>query len=80
MNQARILRNKVNRAASRPKYDFYQAQIAAINESRSHDWWKHMKKLMGLDWNVNSGMQRLANKTANGDCGLLTSRMNEFFV
>ena len=39
-----------------------------------------IKKLMGLDRNVNSGMQGLANKTANGDCGLLANRMNAFFV
>ena len=33
---------------------------------------------MGLDRNVNSGMQ--ADKTANGDCGLLANIMNEFVV
>ena len=42
-NQATILRNWVNRAASRLKYEFYQAQIAAMNESGSRDWWKHIK-------------------------------------
>ena len=33
LNQARILRNTVNRAAPRLKYDFYQTQITALNES-----------------------------------------------
>ena len=41
LNQAKILRNKVNRAASKLKYNFYQTQIAAMHESGSHDWWKH---------------------------------------
>ena len=30
LNQAKILRNEVNRAASKLKYNFYQTQIAAI--------------------------------------------------
>ena len=37
-----------------------------------------MNTLMGLDRNVNSGMQGLARKRANGDCGLLVNRMNGF--
>ena len=44
LNQAKILRNKVNRAASKLKYNFYQKQIAAMHESESHDWWKHRKQ------------------------------------
>lgn len=80
LNQAKLLRNKVNRAASKLKYNFYQTQIAALNELGSHDWWKNMKKIMGLKTNDNSCMQGLANKTTNGDCALLASRMNEFFV
>ena len=31
LNQAKISRNKVNRAASNLKYNFYQTQIAAMN-------------------------------------------------
>ena len=80
MNQAKILRNKVNRAASKLKYNFYQTQIAAMHESGSHDWWKHMKTIMGLKTNGNSCMQGLANKTTDGDCGLLANTMNDFFV
>ena len=39
-----------------------------------------MDKCMGLDGNVNSGMQGLVNKTGNGDCGIPASRMDECFV
>ncbi|KAK2149558.1 hypothetical protein NP493_2882g00005 [Ridgeia piscesae] len=80
LNQAKILRNKVNRAASKLKYNFYQTQIAAMHESGSHDWWKHMKTIMGLKTNGKSCMQGLANKTTDGDCGLLANTMNDFFV
>ena len=80
LNQAKILRNKVNRAASKLKYNFYQTQIAAMHESRSHDWWNHMKTIMGLKTNDKSCMQGLANKITDGDCGLLTNTMNDFFV
>ena len=61
-------------------YDFYQTQIAAMHESGSHDWWKHMKTIMGLKTKSNSCMQGLANKTTDGDCGLLANTMNDFFV
>ena len=62
------------------KYNFYQTQIAAMHESGSHDWWKHMKTIMGLKTNGKSCMQGLANKTTDGDCGLLANIMNDFFV
>ena len=82
MNQAKILHNKVNRAASKRKYIFYQTQIKAKHESGSHDWWKHMKTVMGLKFktNGNSCMEDLANKATEGDCGLLANTMNDFFV
>ena len=47
------LRNKVNRAASKLTYNFYQTQTAAMHESGSHDWWKHMKRIMRLKTNGN---------------------------
>ena len=62
LNQAKILRNKVNRVASKLTYNFYQTQIAAMHESGSHDWWKHMKTIMGLKTNGKSCMQGLAKK------------------
>ena len=65
---------------SAAEYNFYQTQIAAMHESGSHDWWKHMKTIMGLKTNGNSCMQGLANKTTDGDCGLLANTMNDFFV
>ena len=80
LNQAQILRNKVNRAASKHKYNFHQTQIAAMHESGSHDWWKHMKTIMGLKTNGKSCVQGLANKTTDGDCGLLANTLNDFFV
>ena len=39
-----------------------------------------MKTIMGLKTNGNSCMQGLANKTTDGDCGLLANTMNDFFV
>ena len=79
-NKANILRNKLKRAASKLKYNFYQTQITAMHDSGSHDWWKHMKIIMGLKTNGNSCMQGLVNKTTDDDCGLLANTMNDFFV
>ena len=45
----RILRNRVNRMASKLKYEFYQKHVIAMAKSGSHDWWKNMKKLMGIE-------------------------------
>ena len=39
----------------------------------------HIGKNMGLERNVNSGMRGLANKSNNGDCGLLASGIDAFF-
>ena len=39
-----------------------------------------MKTIMGLKTNGKSCMQGLANKTTDGDCGLLANTMNDFFV
>ena len=80
LNQANILRNKLNRAASKLQYNIYQTQIAAMHESGSHDWWKHMNTIMGLKTYGNSCMQGVTNKTTDGYCGLLANTMNDFFV
>ena len=79
LNQAKILSNKVNRAALKLQYNFYQTEIASMHESGSHDWWKHMKT-MGLKTNGNSCMQSVANKTTYADCCLLANTMNHFFL
>ena len=76
----KVLRNKVNRASARLKFEFYQKHILAITESGSRDWWKNMKKIMGLDVNTKSCIEQLANKTSNGDCTELANKMNEFFL
>ena len=65
--QARILRNKVNHTASKLRHEFYQTSIASLTAAGSHDWWKHMKTIMGLKTSGNSCMQGVANKIANGD-------------
>ncbi|KAK2183531.1 hypothetical protein NP493_308g03120 [Ridgeia piscesae] len=51
-----------------------------MHKSGSHDWWKHMKTIMGLKTNCKSCMQSLANKATDGDCGLMANTMNDFFV
>ncbi|KAK2172865.1 hypothetical protein NP493_923g00003 [Ridgeia piscesae] len=51
-----------------------------MHESESHDWWKHMKTILGLKTNGKSCMQGLANKTTHGDYGLLANTMNDCFV
>ena len=80
LQQYRVLRNKVNRVAVKLKFDFYQQNIEAMTNSGSRVWWKHMKKLMGLDVNSNTGLQSLANKTTDGDCCILANKMNDFFL
>ena len=49
--QEKILRNKVNRAATKLRYDFYQKHVTALRDTGSHDWWKNMNKLMGIETN-----------------------------
>ena len=73
----------IKRYGTRParlKLEFYQKQFLAITESGSRDWWKNMKKIMGLDGNSNSCIEQLANKTTNGDCTELANKMNDFFL
>ena len=78
--QARVLRNKVNHTASKLRHDFYQTHIASLTTAGSHDWWKHMKTIMGLKTSGNSCMQGVANKIANGDYGILADKMNDFLI
>ena len=76
----RLFRNEVNRASVRLKFVFYQKHMLAITESGSRDWWKNMKKIMGLNVNSNSCIEQLANNTTNGDCTELANSMNDFFL
>ena len=71
--QEKILRNKVNRAATKLRYDFYQKHVTALSDTGSHDWWKNMKKRMGIEANDSSKMQGLANKVADGNCEMLAN-------
>ena len=66
--QEKILRNKVNRAATKLRYDFYQKHVTALRDTGSHDWWENITKLMGIETNDSSKMQELANKVADGNC------------
>ena len=75
--QEKILRNKVNRAATKLRYEFYQKHVTALRDTGSHDWWKNMKKLMGIEANDSSKMQGLANKVADGNCEMLANSMND---
>ena len=45
-DEYRVLRNMVNRASSKLKFEFYQKHILATRESGSRDWWKNMKKII----------------------------------
>ena len=71
IDQARILRNKVNHTASKLRHEFYQTHIASLTGAGSHDWWKHMKTIMGHKTSGKSSMQGVAVKIANGDYGIL---------
>ena len=51
-DEYRVLRNMVNSESTKLKFEFYQKHILAISESGSRDWWKKMKKIMGLNGNA----------------------------
>ncbi len=51
ITQARLFRNKVNRAGVRLRKEFYQAKVTTLSESPTHEWWRHMKSLMGYTSN-----------------------------
>ena len=77
--QEKILRNKVNRDATKLRYDFYQKHVIALSDTGSHDQWKNMEKLMGIEANDSSKMRGLANTVADGNCEMLANSMNDFF-
>ena len=78
--QARLFRNKVNRAAVRLRKEFYQAKVATLSESSTREWWSHMKSLMGTTSNNDAEMQGLANNLCEGNIEVLANRINEFLV
>ena len=80
IDQAGILRNKVNHIASKLRHGFYQTHIASLTETGSHDWWKHMKTIMGHKTSAKSSMQSVADKIANGDYGILADRIHDFLI
>ena len=77
--EARSLRNQVNRATAKPKFEFYHTRIEAIHESGTHNWWKIWKTLMGKR-NQTNQTYSLANKTTDGNVELLASKMNDFVI
>ena len=78
--QEKILRKKVNRAATKLRYDFYQKHVTALRDTLSHDWWKNMNKLVGIETNDSSKIQGLTNKVADGNCEILANNMNDLCV
>ena len=78
--QARLFRNKVNRAAARLRKECYQAKVATLSESSTREWWRHMKSLMGTTSNNDAEMQGLANNLCEGNIEVLANRINEFLV
>ena len=48
--QEKIL-NKVDRAATKLRYELYQKHVTALMDTGSRDWWKNMKKLLGIEAN-----------------------------
>ena len=47
IDEARRLRNLVNRTAPKLRQRFYQSKIAALEETSSYDWWKHNEESDG---------------------------------
>ena len=80
ITQARLFRNKVNRAAVRLRKEFYQAKVTILSESSTREWWRHMKSLMGYTSNNDVVMQGLANSLCEGNIEALANRLNEFLV
>ena len=80
IDEARRLRNLVNRTAPKLRQRFYHSKIATLEETSSKDWWKHMKNLMGAPSGNTNEMQGLANKCTEGDMTQLVNSMNDFFV
>ena len=80
IDEARRMRNLVNRTAPKLRQRFYQSKIAALEDTSSNDWWKHMKNLTGASSSNTNEMQGLANKCTGGDMTLLVNSMNDFFV
>ena len=62
MVEAPSLRNQVNRATAKLKFEFYHTRIEAMHESGTNNWWKNLKKLMGEKTTDKSNAQSLANK------------------
>ena len=78
--KARSLRNQVNRATAKLKFEFYHTRIEAMHESGTTNWCENMKKLMGQKTTDKSNVQSLAYKTTDGNVELLASKIIEFFV
>ena len=80
IDEARSLRNQVNRATAKLKFEFYHTRIEAMHESGTQNWWGNMITLIGKKTTDKSNVQSLANITTDGNVELLASKMNDFFV
>ena len=60
--EARYLRNQVNRAIAKLKFEFYHTRIEAMHESGTQNWWENMKTLMGQKQQTNQTYRALRIK------------------
>ena len=78
VDEARRMRNLVNRTGPKLRQRFYQAKIATLEETSSKDWWK--QNLTGAPSSNTNEMQGPANKCTEGDMNQLINSMNDLFV
>ena len=55
-------------------------KIATLEESKTFDWWKQVKLLMGTSSDSLNEMQVLAIKCTNGDMDILVNSINGLFL
>ena len=58
----------------------FPIKIATLEESKTFDWWKQVKLLMGTSSDSLNEMQVLAIKCTNGDMDILVNSMNGLFL
>ena len=79
IGQFRQLRNKINRLTKKLEKSFYNRKVEHLRTSSRHDWWKHMKELLGLKSNSTQPLQTLAMSTSEGNMDRFVQQVNDFF-
>ena len=59
--EARSLRNHVNRATAKLKFELYYICFEAMYESGTPNWWENVKTLMGPKTTDKSNVAKLLN-------------------